>query len=320
MKQNTSKIIYAVFIVFFVMTVTALGRYIGTSLYQKNVRDAAQELVDVEVTGFIENIRYGLELGKDMKSFYDMDEILKAEIRKHDNVTDIYILDSDYELLYRTSDDPMPEEIKSLDYGIIEKGNIFFSSHSINDEYLLVTVSNTSLIKEIRGDSISDITKVAFFGCPIVILIMLIAIFTIKDEKKSWVAILLIVGIWIFGLSIYSCIINYNNYSKGTERVENTVVDLFKDDMAYLKSRGVDMQYVGEIEEYLHAYTDHIEGIDDIVVNKAGDLQFIYSPTAKSGVIFKYILQMLLMITFMFIVLWEVRIFMTENKNKRRRV
>lgn len=319
MKMKSSKIVYAIFMVLFVLTVTALGRYIGTSLYQKNVRDAAQELVDVEVTGFIEDIRYGLELGKDMRSFYNMDEILKDEIRKLDNVNDIYILDSDYNLLYRTSDDVMPEEINSLDYGIIEKGNVFYSSHEINDEYFLVTVSNTSLIKEIRGTSISDITRVAVFGCPIVVLIMLILMFSIKDKRRNWIAILTVIGIWISGLSIYSCVINYNNYSKSVSRVEQTVVDSFKDDMAYLNSKGVDMQYVGGIEEYLHAYTDHISGIEDIVVNRGGDLQFVYSPTAKSGVVFKYILQMLLMTAFMFIVLWEMRIFMTEYKNRRRR-
>ena len=319
MKQKSSKIIYAVFMVLFVIIVTALGRYIGISLYQKNVNDAVQELVDVEVTDIIEDIKYGLELGKDMKSFYGMDDTLKSEIRTHDHVTDFYILDSDYDLLYRTSNDEMPEEIESLEYGIIEKGNIFYSSRRINEEYILVTVSNTSLIKEIRGDSISDITRIAFIGCPIVILIMLIAMFVIKDEKKCWIAILIIVGSWIFGLSLYNCIINYNNYSKSIDRVEQTVVNSFKNDMAYLKDKGVDMQYVGEIEEYMHAYTDHIDGIDDIVVNRAGDLQFIYLPSARSSVVFKYILQMLLMITFMFIVLWEVRIFMTENKNKRRR-
>ena len=319
MKMKSSKIVYAIFMVLFVLTVTALGRYIGTSLYQKNVRDAAQELVDVEVTGFIEDIRYGLELGKDMRSFYNMDEILKDEIRKLDNVNDIYILDSDYNLLYRTSDDEMPEELNSLDYGIVEKGNVFYSSHAINDEYFLVTVSNMSLIKEIRGDSISDITRIAVMGCPIVILIMLILMFSIKDERKNWIAILTVIGIWISGLSIFSCAINYNNYSKSVSRVEQTVMDSFKDDMAYLNSQGVEMQYVGEIEEYLHAYTDHISGIEDIVVNRGGDLQFVYSPTAKSGVVFKYILQMLLMIVFMFIVLWEMRIFMTEYKNKRRR-
>ena len=320
MKMKSSKIVYAIFMVLFVLTVTALGRYIGTSLYQKNVRDAAQELVDVEVTRFIEDIRYGLELGKDMRSFYNMDEILKDEIRKLDNVNDIYILDSDYNLLYRTSDDEMPEEINSIDYGIIEKGNVFYSSHEINDEYFLVTVSNTSLIKEIRGTSISDITRVAVFGCPIGVLIMLILMFSIKDERRNWIAILTVIGIWISGLSIYSCVINYNNYSKSVSRVEQTVMDSFKDDMAYLNSQGVEMQYVGEIEEYLHAYTDHISGIEDIVVNRGGDLKFVYSPTAKSSVVFKYILQMLLMVVFMFIVLWEMRIFMTEYKNKRRRV
>ena len=320
MKIRSSRIIYAIFMVVFVMTVTALGRYIGTSLYQKNVRYAAQELVDVEVTGFIETIRYGLELGKDMRSFYGLDDTLKAEIRKHDNVTDIYILDSGYNTLYRTSNDQMPEEIKSVDYGIIEKGNVFYSSHRINDEYSLVTVSNTSLIKDIRGDSVSDITRIAIFGCPIVILIMLILMFTIKDEHKNWIAILIVLGIWIFGLSVCSCVINYNNYSRNAERVEKTVADLFKDDIAYLNEKGVDMQYVGEIEEYLQAYTDHIQGVEKIVVGRGGELQLVYSPAAKSGVVFKYILQMLLMVAFMLIVLWEMRIFMTENKNKRRRV
>ena len=318
MKDKASKVLFTVFMIFFAMTVTILGRYIGTSIYQKNVLDTAQELIDVEVVGFLENIRYGLELGKDMDSYYNMDDILKNEIRKHDNVTDLYIHDWSYEVIYRTSPDSMPEDIESLEYGIIEKGNSFYSSRRINDDYYLVTVSNASLIKEMRGDYVSHITLLTFAGCPVVIILILVVMIAVREERKAWLTLLVIIGVWILTISVYSCYVNYRSFSDSLDRVERSVTGSFAEDVSYLESKGVDMRYVGDIDEYLDAYSDTISGVEDVKIDDSGEVSFVHSAAARSGIVFKYILQMLLMACFMFIVLWEIRIFMDEYSKTKK--
>lgn len=315
--MRASKLFFAACMLVFIIIVTVLERYAGTELHMNNVREAAAEIVDVEVLDVIENIRYGLELGKEMETFYGMDDTLREELKELGDVSDIYIFDKDYNLLYSTSDDQLPDDIESLEYGIIEQGNVFYSSHRINDDYQMVTASGIEIIRELRGDNVQKMTSFATVGCPIVIVILLILIFAVKDAHKTWNLRLVIMGMWILALGIYSCIINYNNLSESMDRIEKCITDSYETDLEQLSDKGIDIKYIGDMDEYLTRYTDNIDSIESVSLNKAGNLDFVRSKVTMNSIVFKYILQMLVMVLFMFIILLELRTFVQDYVKPR---
>jgi hypothetical protein len=65
-----------------------------------------------------------------------------------------------------------------------------------------VTVSNASLIKEMRGDYVSHITLLTFAGCPVVIIIILVVMIAVREERKAWLTLLVIIGVCTYTKSL----------------------------------------------------------------------------------------------------------------------
>ena len=309
------KVIYALFLAVLTIVVTIFGKYIGKELYMKNIKDVAVELADVDVVDLISNIRYGLDMGKTLDSFYDLEDTLREEVRRHDAINDIYVMDGDLNILYSTTSDDIPGDLSLLEYGIIEDGNVFYSAHAIDDESVLVTSSDRSLITSLVGDGNSSIDRISLMGCAVTLVIVIAVTFLIRDKKKSMNAGIVVLCIWILVLGVFCCEMNYQGYTRSTARIEESIRTSFGRDIDMLTDKGIELSYIGDLDGYLSRYTENIDSIDSIKVGKGMQLQFITAHPLMNSMTFKYLLQTLMMVFFLYITMVELRIFLEENES-----
>ncbi len=309
------KIIYALFLAVLTIIVTIFGKYIGKELYMKDIKDVAVELTDVNVVDLISNIRYGLDMGKNLDTFYDLEDTLKEEVRKYDTINDIYVMDEDMNILYRTTSDDIPGDLSLLRYGIIEDGNVFYSAHAIDDESYLVTCSDRSLVTSLEGGGNADIDHISFIGCIITLVIVIAVTFMIRDKKKSMNAGIIALCIWILVLGVFCCEMNYQGYIRSTSRIEESIRISFERDINMLTDKGIELSSIGDLDGYLSRYTENIDCIDSIKVGKGMQLQFMRAHPLMNSMTFKYLFQTLLMVFFLYITMVELRIFLEENEN-----
>ncbi|MCR5594296.1 MAG: hypothetical protein K6G12_00455 [Lachnospiraceae bacterium] len=311
--MRSLKVLYALFVLVLTVMVTYMGMYFGKELYEENVTEGCSRIVDAEVIDFVENIRYGLELGKDMKSFYEMDEDLSELVKDCDSFQAAYIIDPDYRTVYGTDEEVLPEDLKMLKKGMLVFDGMAYSKHEINEEYTLVTASDMSIIEEITRDDNYLTPRLANIGCAVVMIITLSLLIFIKDERRMWRDVMIVIGGWGCVLGIIGCALNYNSYQKRVGLIEHSINTSIMKDIDKISSYGVSFDDVGDIDEYLSRYYENTDCIERITyIENSEELSFVSSTPSMSSIVFKYILQVLIEAAFLFIILWEMRIFMDE--------
>ncbi|MBR5361322.1 MAG: hypothetical protein IK123_10575, partial [Lachnospiraceae bacterium] len=82
------------------LVITVLSLALGCLMYTSNSRSIMQNLIYVETTDLISNIRYGLHFGKALESYYGMDDELNEAVAKTGHVDSMYIVSDEKGLMF----------------------------------------------------------------------------------------------------------------------------------------------------------------------------------------------------------------------------
>lgn len=91
--------------------------------------------ITVETQQYTRQIEYGLENGKRLENFYNIQSILSSVKRCYSYITGAFIVSDDYKLLYKSSDNE-DRRLSLISIGAFSDGAMY-SVHSESDKYIL---------------------------------------------------------------------------------------------------------------------------------------------------------------------------------------
>ncbi len=314
MEANKKQTSLVKIIMILCLIITALSYILGNMMYRTNTRNTYQNLLHVELTDFIENIRYGLHFGKNIETYFGMNDLLANVVADIQDIDGLYVVSSDNEILFGTDKDEFSVEILELSEANIVKGDIFYAGMALTEDgsvRLLVKSNCTSLIQEQDAYS-KEFLFQSFIG--FVVAEAVILLLGLLGRKKTFFAKLMAPALflWILIDSTTVGISAYIDYSDSIQDMNVLIESSVKNDMDSLLDKGFKIESVSDIEGYLGRYKEGIQEIEAIDYTSEKLLVIISKPYIRK-VFIDYILQAALFLTFSALILAEYQIFINYS-------
>ena len=314
MEANKKQISLVKIIMILCLIITSLSYILGNMMYRTNTRNTYQNLLHVELTDFIENIRYGLHFGKNINTYFGMKELLLSEVERVSDIEQLYVVDSENNILFGTDDEEFSSDILELSEANLVQGDIFYAGMALTEDgsvRLLVKSNCTSLIQE------QDAYAKEFLFQSLIGLIVaeaVILILGLLSRKKVFLAKLLapVLFMWILTDSAMVGISAYHDYSDSIEEMNGLIEASVENDMGLLSEKGFSAESVSDVEGYLSRYKEGIQEIEEINYSSDKLLVIISKPYIRK-VFIDYVLQAALFLTFSALILAEYQIFINYS-------
>ena len=103
-------------IVILMVGISLITYILGCLMHYANLKKTAQNTIGIELADFIYNINYSMQFGKQIETFYGMDERLQEEKEQFSDIRELYIIseDGDTEQVYRLNFQffPLTEKVR----------------------------------------------------------------------------------------------------------------------------------------------------------------------------------------------------------------
>lgn len=287
-RQSTAAVV--IMILCFVITTGSF--LIGIMKYRGILRDTYQNLVHVELTGFIENTRYSLHFGKDIETFYRMNEILSEEINLIDDVDGLYVVSEDGRVLFATDGFELTRDVLKLVNANTVEGNQFFAGIPLSADGsagLIARCSSKSLLLE-QSDYIFRFLIICLIGLVLVETIMLVLLKTMSGSSHMIQLMLVVLLIWIVSVAVVGSADLYRNYSKSIEKMQSYIEEAVYRDIAWVKSQGIKDESLTELDTYFDRYIGQIDEVESISMDDGGLVKIEFKPYVQK-IVFGCVIQ-----------------------------
>lgn len=249
-KRKTRSLIRLISVLCFLVAMSAC--VIGVMTYRNMTRRIFQNLVHVELTDFIENTRYSLHFGKDIETFFRMNEILTEQTEDIGDVEGLYVVKEDGQVLYATDGRELSGRVrKLLDSNFVE-GNQFYVGMRLSEDGSTRLIARCSS-KDIRLRQSTYLFRflleclVGF----ILLEILIILLARIFAGHRHLVRIMLgILALWIVTISTVVGIRVGRNYQTSLEEMGSLIQSSITEDINRVKALGIKEESVLPYDTY----------------------------------------------------------------------
>ena len=296
---------------FLALFITLLSWALGCLMYNSNTKDIQRNLVQVEYTDFIENIRYGMHFGKKLESFYGMSETLTETLQEHSGTEALRVISTDGEVLFQTDETALPEKIASnVKSGIqTEAGKNYFFMLLTENAYLLAEKDAAAMRSDLKARYLK-LGLVALAGLAAVELMIFLLWKLVRKGKLGYRLMIVVLTLWIIGFSSYVGVTTYSSYSESIHTIENEIKSSIQTDEQTVEADGVNDDTVTDYEGYFSRYLENVPEIDDISYGKDDELVITRDAGYLRRMAVDYVLQTLLFLAFSAMILTEYQMFM----------
>ena len=301
--------VYMLSVIIVMIIVTAISAFLGYSVYINNIETISNKIVGVELSDVSEMISYDIEMGKDIEGAFDLEERIKEHSELFENIEDLYVIEKDGRIIASPTDNEvfLPRDLVFLEEGYLIENGLLYSINRLSDEISIVATTKADYLNELDGDYMYNLINFSVIGGMIVIVLFIVLYMTIKDLDKSKKVVTIVLAVWVFAQGAFISYANYSAYADSVIRIEETVTGIYEYELSKITSRGIDLKYIGGIEEYLERYIRNVDEIAQIDVQD-GRLEFTSSKVYMNRMVMNYIVQNFLVFIFSMIILGEFRI------------
>lgn len=291
--------------------ITALSWVMGCLMDNTNLKSTWHNLVSVEYTGFLENIRYGMHFGKELETFYGMDDTLMAEQAAHKDTIALYIVREDGTVLFATGDEVFPsKELETVSGGLFVHEGMQYDLLGIDDDAMLVVEKDAGGFIDALRERYRQLLVVAIAGLLVLFALMGGASRLMRDEEKSYAVMVTFLAIWILCFGAYLGASAYMDYASSMGEIKENIEVSVANDRRMVRSKGVDDAFVGGMDAYLERYAESIPEIRSVSMDEGGRLDIEADKAYLNRSALDYVLQTILFLVFSAMILTEYQMFL----------
>ncbi|MBR0277877.1 MAG: hypothetical protein IJQ50_05415 [Clostridia bacterium] len=312
--RNKGRIVISILIA----AITAITFVLGSMVFRSNLKQTKQNTIGVELADFIYNTEYSMRFGKQIETFYGMDDLLETEKNQFSDIQDIYIVSDNNSILFKTASEEPAAQICSITAGEnISSENSLYCMYELSSNARIMVRTNQQDIIDKMKDYISNTAIKASIGLALSLLVVLSFSFIIKKEKTAsiFAAVILISWTVVFGTMIG--IDGYKAYNKSLNTVYDSIEFSINSDFERLEVLGVER--INNVEEYLKRYTDMIPEVDEIQID-GKKIECISSDSYARKVLMDFVFQTVLLLTFSLLIFIEYQIYSNNNRTNDKAV
>lgn len=297
-----------------IVVITAITFGLGSLMYYTNLKSTRQNVIGAELADFIYNTNYSMRFGKQIDTFYGMDDQLLSLRENYDLIHDLYIVGEDDGILYSTSKEMLDSKVCALESGknAVSKKSLY-CMYELNDSARILVRTDRKSITADLMEHMKAMALRAVIGAAIAIALILIFSFVIKKEKVNTVVSSILLIIWIITFGVMIGRNGYLAYRRSLDTVFETVRYEISADFDKVRSLGVAEEDIIGVDQYLERYSDMIPEIDRVKAD-GGEISFVKSASQERKILLDYIFQSALLLLFSLIIVIEQQIY---SKDKR---
>ena len=293
---------------------------LGSLMYFANLKKMVQNTIGVELADFIFNINYSMQFGKQIETFYGMDERLLEQKAQFQDIQEMFVLSGDNTILFATAEEKPAVELVSMPAGEnkTEKDRMFCMYEINADSRILVSTGAEGIRRQTRSYELQLAVKAAA-GTAAAIALMLVLSFLFKNKKRAVLTASAMMYMWIFVFGGIIGLKGYQTYSENIKTVVSTIEHSVNADFARIESMGVERAQIHETERYMERYLEMVPEIEEIHMEQ-GNLRYKISASYMGKELLDYVLQTILLMTFSILILTEYRIFAANYQIEKTEV
>lgn len=295
------------------LIITVLSLILGCLMYTSNAKAIRKNLVFVEVTGLLTNIRYGLHFGKNIETYYGMQDLLEKTAKSAEETDNFYIVDDAGTILFQTGNRvPRARILDLAEDSYLKEGEKFYCSFPVSDGARMITESDISNDVKDWNRYYLDQTLVTTIGFLVVTIVMLILRGLLKETSVSYRLIMSLLVLWVLGISSLIGYCTYTEYRKSIEQMCETMERTVLADLERVHENGIDDENITGMDDYLKRYVENISEIDGVSLRDTGDgCVFHLSRVFLGRVKVDYTMQAFLLLAFSVMILTEYHLFVS---------
>ena len=297
--------------------ITVLSYFLGNMMYRTNIRNTYQNLIYVELTDFVENIRYGLHFGKSMESFYGMNELLRKEVEGSDRLEGLYVLSAENEILFATDDETLSQEVSELtDGNVVSERKLYAAMYLTQDKdtRLIARCNADSIYREQKSYAMQLLLQ-SVIGFLVTDGIMLLLWYFFREKAYLMRLLVPVLILWIALDSAAVGASAYQKYAESIGEMNRLIEESVLEDLHAVEETGVARNQLSSVDSYLKRYEEGIHEIKDVRMDENEVLVIISKPYIRR-VFLDYTLQTILFLTFSALILAEYQIFVNYTSGE----
>ena len=293
---------------------------LGSLMHYANLKATVQNTIGVELADFQYNIRYSMQFGKQIETFYGMDDRLQEEKERFPNIYELYILGADHRILFSTGVTVPGEDIVSMPAGENKTDhNVMYCMYPLHNESRILVCTGLEGILEQEKAYVMKLAVKAAAETAIAVILMMVLSILFRNQKRAAFAASAVMLVWILVFGITIGVEGYQTYSDSVKTVVGTIQNSVDADFAKIESLGVPREQIHEVDRYLERYLDMVPEIEEIHIEQ-GSLQYKTSASYLGKTLMDYVLQTVLLLTFSILLLAEYRIFIKNYRAPKTEV
>ena len=303
-----------------ITAITAITFVLGSMMYYSNLKKTRQNIIGVELADFIYNVKYSMQFGKQIETFYGMDEMLRDEKELFETFEDLYVLSDNNAVIFKTSSETPGTQFCSIDAGENKAmGDSLYCMYELSDNVRIMVKTNQHDIVDQTMDYVRSNGLKAGIGLVLVLLLIILFSVSVEEDKTTsfFSAVFLISWIVSFGAMIGFN--GYTSYKDSLNTVNDSIQLSIKSDFDKMEKLGVPKEEIYDVDNYLKRYSDMISEVDDIQID-GDDIICVSSDSYVQKMLMDYVFQTTLLLTFSMLIYTEFQIYSKNNRRKDKAV
>ncbi|MBR6328472.1 MAG: hypothetical protein IKR68_02370 [Lachnospiraceae bacterium] len=274
--------------------ITAVSYVLGVNMYRNNIRGNHYDYVHVQLTDFIENIRFSLHFGKDLQTFYKMNNLLLEQIQKNQNIDGLYVATGSGDVLFATDGRELPAEVLKLVDNFYIDGERFYSIMPLDENTGAKLISRCDSRHILLKESEHMIRFLVLSIIGYIIFALVTGLLWAFFPKRSHITHLMmtVLFFWIAIISAVAFTGVYKEYSENTEVTKTSIEECVLHDINMIRDMGVaDSSIKQPLDSYFSRYPDEIKSIESVTMDENGNILVAIRPYFRTFV-FRFLIQM----------------------------
>lgn len=273
-----------------ITVILSITAYLNMNTFEDNYKSIVDSSLKIKANEFTGKIQYGIRYGKDIKSYYGIEDILSNWDSSYEEITSSRIIGLENETLYGSSNlnnenlsdlsKLISKESEYLTYDFEGFHYVYIPILDSKSEVVAIfeiAVSNDFIIQDIIGFRYK---LYGTMGVLSLISVILIGLFCYKgkfidgnnkiDNKQVIIVTLLIMGSIqvVYGITGYRLF--KEAYTSITDINGQVVASFVKRDIENVIDKGVKYSDINDIEGYFNGITDSMPQIRDLLLQVGG--------------------------------------------------
>ena len=301
--------------------ITFLAQTLGCLMYMSNSKSIMNNMAFVDVTGTIDNIKYGLHFGKSVESYYGMENLLKTVAEGAEQVDDLFIVTDEAVLFSTDAEDTLDPSILSLSAGSNQlKRDRFYCAFALTDEARLVTRAEVADVTDEWNAYFLKMILFAASGFLVTVGLIYLTRMIFKNRPSiGYKVAMAIIIVWVFDLGVGVGVGAYREYMASIDGMTAEIERVVRADFDRIYAQGITDDEINGTEEYFARFSESIPEVDMIAYSASQNIFLIQtSDSYFRKVRMDYVIQTALLLAFSIMVLAEYQLFMNGiNKQEK---